>query len=298
MNVIVTGANGFIGKNVCGYLLEKGCCVFGIDLASTSKTECTEYIAGDLCENKIYDLLKSKNISFDAVVHLAADMRAYPYEADVIRNNTCCTQKMIEFCESLKVPVFVQLSSLPIIGTPDVLPITENHTITPPTVYHVSKYVQELLADYAQRVHKLRTVSFRICAPIGRGMNQKTIFYAFMSKALKNEPIKLIGKGTRKQNYIHVYDIAKAIYKSINSNASGVYNLASYNLLSNYELAEKIIEITGSKSEIEFLDRLDPTDSYVWDVSIDKLRKDSGFEPEVDIKSAIYDMKAVIEQEK
>lgn len=108
----------------------------------------------------------------------------------------------------------------------------------PPTVYHVTKHTQELLADYASYTFGLRTVSLRICSPVGCGVNPKTIFPVFVNKALSGEDITIYGQGTRKQTYIHVKDIAQAIYRCIVSQAQGVYNLASYNLISNLDLAK------------------------------------------------------------
>ena len=157
----------------------------------------------------------------------------------------------------------------------------------PPTVYHVTKHAQELLAEYAHYTHGLRTLSYRITAPVGIRMNPKTIFPVFVNKAMKNEDIVLLGKGTRKQTYIHVRDIAQAIWKGIESDAQGVFNLSSHNLLSNYELACRCKRVTGSDSHIVFSGKEDPMDDYVWDVSIDKLRSATGYEPEVDIDEAI-----------
>ena len=80
------------------------------------------------------------------------------------------------------------------------------------------------------------------------------------------------------------------MWKAINSNAQGVYNLASYNLISNVDLAKKCIELTNSKSQIKFADVADPLDEVVWDVSIDRLKADTGFEPTMSIEDAILDV--------
>lgn len=288
MNIIVTGSNGFIGGHICEYFIDKGDYVIGLDLAESSTKKCDEYIQCDLSSSQVDDILNTvKAGKIDAVVHLAADMRGEPYTVDVVKNNCTGTQRLIEFCINNGISSFVQMSSLPVIGTPEKLPVTEEHSIKPPTVYHVTKYMQELLADYASYSKGLRTVSFRICSPIGIGVNPKTIFPIFVNKALNNEDITLIGKGTRKQTYIHVKDIAQAVYKAVNSDACGVYNLGSYNLISNIDLAIKCIELTDSKSKIVFLDKEDPSDNVSWDISLEKAKKDMGYEPEVSIDDAI-----------
>ena len=289
MKVLVTGSNGFIGSNLCRYLKKQGCDVIGLDLAGASRVDAVdEYIQCDLSTEATGLILNGHTI--DALVHLAADMRHAPYEVDVVRNNCVGEQRLLELCEAQKVPIFVQLSSLPVIGRPVEHPITEKHPLHPPTVYHATKRMMELLADYAYYTHGLRTVSFRICAPVGVGMNQKTIFPTFVRNALAGNDIVLYGKGTRKQTYIHVNDIAQAIYKAILSDkAQGVYNLGSHNLLSNEELAHKCVDTLKSSSKIVFNGQPDPMDEDEWDISLDRVKADTGYEPLVSIEEAILE---------
>ena len=291
MKIMVTGSNGFIGKHVCNYLREQGCYVVGLGKNTRSKTECDEYLCCDLFSDKVTHIFDETKIdTVDAIVHLASDMRHEPYEVEVVANNCTGMQRLIELSKAKKIPVFIQLSSLPVIGTPKHHPITEEHPIHPPTVYHATKYMQEILAEYANYTHGLRTVSFRICSPVGDGDNPNTIFPTFVRKALSNEDIVIYGKGTRKQTYIHVKDIAIAIWKAINTNAQGVYNLASNNLISNLDLAKKCIELTNSSSKIIFSDIDDPLDEVVWDISIERLISDTGFNPTISIDDAILDV--------
>lgn len=293
MNILVTGSNGFIGSHVVKWLKEKNCYIIGLDLGEASTSEVDEYLCCDLyteATGKIFDNISVTEL--DAIVHLAADMRKEPYTLDVIQNNCIGVQRLLELCRDKNVGTFVQLSSLPVIGNPVDTPITELHSLKPPTVYHCTKVMQEILANYAYYTYGVRTVSYRISAPVGPRMNPKTILPVFMSKALAGEDIVLFGKGTRKQTFVHVNDIAQAIYKAILSKeAQGVYNLASYNLISNKELAELCIKITGSSSKIVFSGQKDPADNYCWDVSLDKIKKDTGYEPTVSIEEMIAELK-------
>lgn len=292
MKILLTGSNGFIGHHVCNYLRAKGVYVIGSGRHAETQVECDEYVQCDLASDDVATILdKTKAGTVDAVVHLATDNRHEPYTISVVNNNCVGTQRLLEMCEERKIPSFVQLSSLPVIGSPKITPIKEDHPLHPPTVYHVTKHTQEMLADYANYTFGLRTVSLRICSPVGEGVNPKTIFPTFVRKALAGEDITLYGKGTRKQTYIHVDDISEAIYLClIKESALGVYNLASYNLISNVELANKCIEILNSKSKVVFADVEDPLDNLVWDVSIEKLKNDTGFEPVIGIEKCISDM--------
>ena len=293
MNILVTGSNGFIGSHVVKWLKDKGCYVIGLDRAESSTADVDEYVFCDLYSEKTNEIFENiKPDKLDAIVHLAADMRKEPFTIDVIKNNCVGAQRLLELCKEKSVGAFVQLSSLPVIGNPAECPITEDHTLKPPTVYHCTKVMQELLANYAFYTHGVRTVSYRICAPVGPRMNPKTILPVFVNKALAGEDIVLLGKGTRQQTYVHVTDIAQAIYKAIISpNAQGVYNLASHNLISNRKLAELCVALTNSSSKIVFSGTEDPADTCNWAVSLDKIKKDTGYEPRVNIEDMIVELK-------
>ena len=299
MNILVTGSNGFIGSHVVSWLKEKNCYVIGLDRGETATSNVDEYVFCDLYSEKTNEIFENISVDkLDAIVHLAADMRKEPYTIDVIKNNCVGAQRLLELCRDKGIGVFVQLSSLPVIGNPIEVPIKENHTLKPPTVYHCTKVMQELLANYAFYTYGVRTVSYRISAPVGPRMNPKTILPIFVNKALRGEDIVLLGKGTRKQTFVHVTDIAQAIYKAIISpEAQGVYNLASHNLVSNLKLAELCVSLTDSASKIVFSGTEDPADDYNWDVSLDKIKKDTGYEPKVGIEEMIVELKNYYSQQ-
>ena len=278
MKILITGSNGFIGSHVASYLKCEGYYIIGIGRSEKPYDELSidEYIQCDLNSDKIYEIPHIISGKIDAVIHLAADMRKEPYCVDVIAANCCGTQRLLEMCVSNDIRIFLQLSSLPVIGHPIEHPITESHPLAPYTVYHITKITEELLANYAYEHHGIRTASFRISAPIGPRVNPSTIFPTFIHKALNNEELILLGKGTRKQNYVYVKDIAKCLEISLRSpKVHGVYNLTSNILISNYELAETIISVLNSQSKIKFQGE-DIADNYVWDASLQRIEMDSG----------------------
>lgn len=291
LNILITGSNGFIGRNVCEWLKKQDVNIIGLGRNKISKAQVNKYISCNLQIDDIGNAIDDMQIMpIDAVIHLASDMRREPYEKEVLASNCIGTQRLIEFCEIRNIPVFIQLSSLPVIGKPIQHPIKEEHPLAPPTVYHITKCTQELLANYAWYTHHLRTISFRISAPVGIGMNPKTIFPIFVKNALENKDIIIYGKGRRKQTYIHVSDIASAIYKGIKSNTQGVFNLASNNLYSNYELANECIKVIGSSSRIKYSGDGDPYDDYIWDVSLEKIKNEIGYEPKVSMEKMILEL--------
>lgn len=280
MNILLTGSNGFIGNHVAQYLKGKGHYIIGLgrNEKAYNPSVVDEYIQCNLASDKVKELVYITK-KLDAVIHLAADMRKEPHLIEVITANCVGTQRLLEFCECNDIKVFLQLSSLPIIGKPAFHPITEEHPIHPYTVYHITKRTEELLANYANEYHGIRTASFRISAPIGTRVNPNTIFPTFIRKAINNEELVLLGKGTRKQNYLYVNDISRCLELALEKDSvKGVYNLTSDILISNKELAETIIKVLNSQSNI-ILTGNDPADEYVWDASLEKLKQDSGYEP-------------------
>lgn len=289
MKVLVTGSEGFIGRNVCSWLRNNSEWeLVGLDRLPTPAQLTDDYICLDLSSPDAAESLDLALDGCEAIIHLAADMRQAPHETEVVEANCAGTQRLIEACERSNVKTFVQLSSLPVIGSPKRHPITEQHELCPPTVYHVTKVCEEMLADYAMRCHGIRTVSFRISAPVGPGMKPSTIFPTFIRSALANDDLLIYGQGTRKQTYIHVDDIAQALFKAIQrSSVRGVYNLSSHNLISNLNLATRCVSVLESKSSIKFSEKSDPSDGICWDVSIERIEKDAGYCPQVDINECI-----------
>lgn len=297
MNILVTGSNGFIGNHVARYFKQLGNVVVGLGRRPTpfDKAVVDEYISCDLGSDEVRNITVRQSERIDAVVHLAADMRKEPHCVEVISANCCGTQRLLEMCHSNNIKVFLQLSSLPVIGHPVEHPITESHPIAPYTIYHITKRTEELLANYACEYHGVRTASFRISAPVGPGMNPNTIFPTFIRKALADEDLCLLGKGTRKQNYVYVKDIAKCLELSLQSEkVHGVYNLTSDLLISNYDLAKTIINVLNSKSKILFQGE-DPADDYVWDASLNKITNDAGYCPTTSLEDVIKEYTLYIE---
>lgn len=291
MNVLVTGSNGFIGRHVCNYLREKNIYVIGLGRQAASVPVVNEYICCDMDSDAVNCIIDNVSVNhIDAIIHLAADMRKEPHNIEVVEHNCVGTQRLLEFAEHNSIRIFLQLSSLPVIGKPKEHPITEKHSLKPPTVYHATKIAEELLANYADYMHGIRTASFRISAPVGPGVNPNTIFPTFVRKALHGEDLTLSGKGTRVQTYVHARDIASALYLALKSdNAHGIYNLSSYNAVSNHELAKLCIQLLNSSSKIVFNGKEDTMDDYIWDVSLEHIRKDIGYEPTVSIEDAIIE---------
>ena len=216
MKILLTGSNGFIGRHAVRYLKERGHYVIGLGRSKESVSGTDMYIECDLSKEKDRSKLKRElKGDIDAVVHMAADMRKEPYTTNVVETNCVGTQGLLEICDEKKIRVFVQLSSLPVIGIPKQHPITEEHPTEFHSVYHATKAMQEHLAQYTYGHTGMATASFRISSPIGPGADERTIMPVFIKNAIYNRDIEIYGRGSRIQTFIHVDDVSAAMLEAL-----------------------------------------------------------------------------------
>lgn len=289
MKILITGSNGYIGSHACRMFGESNY-VIGVGRKEKSDAVTNKYICCDFAMDNVKEKLTGVfEEGIDVVLHLAADNRREPYGVDVVKSNCIGTQSLLELAEEYKIKTFTQLSSIPVIGSPKEVPITVTHSLEPPTIYHATKCFQELLADYAYRKTGLRCVSIRIPSPMGIGVNPRYIFPTFIRQAMNGEDIKIYGEGSRKQTYVHVSDICRALEQAIESDAQGVYLLGSQHLISNYDLAQKVIEVLKSKSRIVFTGQTDVYEGQCWEIDYSPLQSDIGYSPRVGLEEMILE---------
>lgn len=286
MNILVTGSNGFIGSKLVLYLKEKGNFVYGL-----SRTENKEKLSDfdlnmDITDINLIEYIKSKISLCDAIIHNAAKI-SYD-DSDVALSDVNCvgTHQIVNLAKELKVKKFVYISSLPIIGSPNVLPITEEHPLNPSTTYHSSKLYGENISNSLIKFDT-STISFRLTSPIGIGMPNNKIFSVFVKNSIDNIDLNLTGSGNRVQNYIDVRDICRAVNISLeNKSFSGVLNLGGDKGISDLELAKLCISATNSKSKIIYKNK-NIEEEEKWIVSIEKAKQILGFKPKYSLTDSI-----------
>lgn len=290
MRILITGASGFIGNNICNYLLDNLQEVIGVN----QKTSYINNIKNPLYSEFIIDISSINEIenlgnlisNVDVIIHAAASLNMQTYNNQVIRVNCIGTQNILWLASKLKVKKFLFISSVPIIGIPVNLPIKETHTIYPKTTYHLSKYFGEQLVMLSSS-NEMDYFILRITAPVGIGMPKSRLLSVMLQNCLNNEPLLLSGSGTRRQNYIDVRDIVRATLLCINSDKSGIYNIAGSKTISNSELAQLCVQKCKSNSIIKYNINKDFEEGVVWDVSIEKAKLNLGFIPLFNIANTI-----------
>ncbi len=289
MKILVTGSNGFIGQSICGTLKSHGHVVIGTGIENDSICNVDDYVSCDISkEDTVEKLLPYLSVG-DIIVHTAASLSKDDFDRKLININCAGALNVLELAVKAYCNKIINLSSAPIIGIPRIHPIDEDHSVEPCSLYHATKVMQEHIFGLAKK-SGIKTVNIRIPSPIGAGMNKSTILAVFIKHCLKDEPIEVMGNGTRRQNYIDVRDIAGFVEKCCGSDkVNGTYIIGSDKAVSNLELAQKCVAISKSSSEIIIGKTPDPQEGVIWDYSCDKA-KSIDFACRFDIDSSIRDI--------
>lgn len=285
--VLVTGATGFIGKYAIRKLLDSGYEVVAIvRKKSTDLGRDVSVIEADISDEKMMQNVATRVKQCDIVIHMAANLDMKGHD-ETISVNCIGTYHLIRLAELLLAEKFIYISSIPVIGVPRVLPITEEHPVEPKTLYHISKYMGEQMVQ-ALCPSAMQKIILRIPSPIGVGMNEKNYLSFLLKRCRKNELIEVYGQGMRRQNYIDVRDIASAILHAVQGREQGLFLIGGKQDITNRELAFLCKEVTESQSEIIWGRREDPEEENQWIISIQKAQSQLNFVPEYDIKDTLY----------
>ena len=294
MTILVTGSNGFIGSYICNRL-KHAHEVIGVGTRSESSVSDIQYIQSNIESGDFVTGVINAHGQCDVFIHCAAHISKKNFEDNLLDVKCTGTNHIVQLAKEMNCTTVIHLSSIPVIGTPNDLPISELHFTAPKSLYHISKHSAEYIVNLSSDFG-IMPVNLRIPSPIGAGMNEKTILPVLLRQCLLNQPITLLGKGLRKQNYIDVRDISEAVVSCINRQVKGTYNIASDAVISNVDLANLCIEMTGSKSQISFSNTIDPEEKNSWAISIAKAKNEFGFQPQYSLRDSIKTILAYWEQ--
>lgn len=279
MKVVLTGGTGHVGSVIRQHLSSLGW--------ETIDVSRSGLIQADLASPDFAERVAAAVETCDAIVHCAASMAKGLTDRAIAQVNAAGTQEVIHLAALTKAESLVYISSVPVIGHPRHLPIDEEHPANPLTAYHASKLFGEHMVRLAASP-SLRTASLRLTSPIGPGTPPGRIFSEFASRARRGEPLVLAGQGGRRQNYVDVRDIARAVGQCLQSQAAGIFNVAGTAAVTNLNLARCCIQTLGSASPIVFSGASDQEENTTWEVSIEKARQTFGYQPVHSLEDSIH----------
>jgi len=289
MAVLVTGGSGFIGRNVIKHFIQRHWDVINVSRTHVEIQGLKDQVAADLAKENFVEKIQRNVPPCEYIIHCAASIDYNFYNPQVSAVNCLGFHKILQLARLWDVKSVIYLSSIGVIGTPFIHPITELHPPNPKTAYHTSKLYGEYLGLIAN-TKGLPCAILRLSSPIGPGMPKDKIVSTFVSRACENKPLEIFGKGTRKQNYVDVRDISSAIEQCLTKSAHGIYNIGGSECISNLDLAKECIITLNSTSTIEYTNTIDVEEGVVWDISIEKANRDFAYRPKYTLKKSISDI--------
>lgn len=284
--IIVTGANGFIGRYAVNRLILEKYKVYTID-RNDRKFGAPEvtHIKAELSNSENVPDVIEKIGAADIMIHLAADI-AVPGDSITIGNNISGLINTIAIAQKSRVRHFIYLSSIPLIGKISYIPIDEKHPVHPRSSYHWSKWLGEKMLEDCCDIFE--TISkIRIPSPIGAGMRDNVFLPSLLKKMIRGDDVEIYGSGKRIQNYIDVRDIAEALLGVIKNKSQGLYLIAGERSISNWDLAKLCKQTICSSSKIIKGAHIDPEESEQWIISYKKAMSEFDYSPQYDLKTSI-----------
>ena len=313
MKYLITGGAGFIGSYLVKKLISRGDQVVVFDNLSTGSVNNLTGLDGNYTFEQSSILDKAVIDRFvadsDYVVHLAAALGVFnivnkPLES--LNTNLQGTEIVLEAADKYKRPVLIASTS-EIYGKNDKVPLTEEddrivgHPLKSRWSYSEAKAVDESLAYFYYLESKLPIRIVRFFNTVGPRQvgNYGMVLPRFVSAALKNQPLQVYGNGDQIRCFCHVDDAVRALILVMDSDQAvgNVFNIGNNQQISILELARKVIEITGSKSEIVKISYFEAYPEGFEDIQvrvpdISKIKNVLGWTPQIGLDQIIKDIAA------
>lgn len=295
--VLVTGGAGFIGSHLCERLLNNDNDVLCLDNFFTGNKNNIRHLLNDHRFELIrHDVTEPIIIEVDQIYHFACPASPLHYQYNpvkTIKTNVMGTVNMLGLAKRVRARVMLASTS-EVYGDPKVHPQVESYwgNVNPiglRSCYDEGKRVAEtLMMDY-HRQNKVDIKIIRIFNTFGPRMalNDGRVVSNFILQALRNEDITIYGDGKQTRSFCYIDDLVDGILKMMSSDDFvGPVNIGNPNEFTIMELAQKVIELTGSKSRI-VRKTLPPDDPTQRQPDISLIRKKLGWEPKVELQDGL-----------
>ena len=262
--VLVTGGAGFIGSHLCARLIEQGHSVLCVDNFFTG----TRANVAPLLDNPNFELMRH-DITFplyvevDEIYNLACPASPVHYQFDPVqttKTSVVGAVNMLGLAKRLRVPI-LQASTSEVYGDPSVHPQVESYwgnvnPIGPRSCYDEGKRCAETLIFDYHRQHKLAIKVIRIFNTYGPHMhpNDGRVVSNFIVQALRGEDITIYGDGTQTRSFCYVDDLVAGMMAMMATpdSVTGPVNLGNPGEFTMLELAQLVLELTGSSAQLQF----------------------------------------------
>jgi len=302
MRILITGGAGFIGSHLCDRFLAEGHQVIAMDNLSTSTIDNIAHLAGrdgfSFIKHDVTNYIYVEG-HLDAILHLASLPSPVDYlekPIPTLKVGALGTHKALGLALA-KNATFLLASTSEVYGDPQVHPQHEDYwghvnPVGPRGVYDESKRFAEAMTMAYHRYHGVDTRIARIFNTYGPRMRSDDgrVVSNFVTQALRGERLTVYDDGSRTRSFCYVSDMVEGLYRLLLSDEVYPVNLGNPNEMTVLEFARKVLEISGSSSEIIYIaptDERTKDDPQVRRPDIGKARKVLNWEPQVSLEEGL-----------
>lgn len=300
MNVLVTGAEGLVGRHTISALQDHGYPVVGVLHGRSGQPTAIRPASGNGLAGIRADLLieGTLDVAFDgdaspipdSVVHLAAVVPSSfggEEDAAAARENRDIDRYVLEFCARHRLPlVFASTSS--VYGPGDGSLYSESRLADPRSRYAQAKLASENLGLEMLSAAGVPFTALRLNAPYGAGQRLKTVLQLFVERARGGLPLEYHGRGTREQDFTAATDIGRSVALALDARASGVFNISGGHPITMKALAELVCQvIPDCRSTVLPSGQPDPQEGATARFSTDKALREFGWRPQIDLRQGL-----------
>jgi dTDP-glucose 4,6-dehydratase len=297
---VVTGGAGFLGSHLCDHLISRDFLVICVDNLDTGSLQNVEHLRGDRFMFLNHDVTEHVEIEepIDFVYHLASPASPIDYARlplQTLKVGSYGTHNALGLAK-FKRARFLLASTSEVYGDPQVHPQPETYwgnvnPIGPRGVYDEAKRYSEAMAMAYHRQQGVDTAIARIFNTYGPRMrpNDGRAVPTFVRQALEGKPLTVFGDGTQTRSFCYVDDLIRGLVALAESGEHLPVNLGNPNEFTMNELAEAVVRVTGSKSEIVH-EALPVDDPQVRQPDITRARQLLAWEPEIQLEDGLRRM--------
>jgi UDP-glucose 4-epimerase len=310
---LVTGGAGFIGSHLCELLLDEGWEVWALDDLSTGSLGNVEHLSGNPAFHLVVDSVLNRAVvnelvhKCDVVYHLAAAVGVrliVEQPVHTLVTNLEGTEVVLEHCNRFGKRVLIASTSEVYGDHRDETPLEETaRRVYGPTTqrrwaYADSKAMDEFLALAHHQEGDLDCIIARLFNTVGPRQSGQygMVVPRFVERALAGEPLEIFGDGKQTRCFCHVSDTIRALHGLMEHDAAGeIFNVGSTEQIAIVDLAQRVIDATGSVSTMTFVPFEDAYGHGIEDMlhripSTEKIRAATGWQPTLDLDRILADV--------
>ncbi|MEX2460154.1 MAG: NAD-dependent epimerase/dehydratase family protein [Paenibacillaceae bacterium] len=304
MNIVITGAAGFIGSHLSEALLKQGHRVKGIDHLGLTPDRFIK-------ENNLMQILGYPDFTWQPADLLNTDLEHLIDDADVVfhlaglagvRNswgtsfgeylqaNVLLTQKILEACKKAsRLKKLVYASSSSVYGGGSGRYSSEQSPTRPISPYGLTKLAGEQLCSLYHKQYGLPYTALRYFTVFGPRQRPDMGFHRFMKAALFDQPLTLYGNGEQTRDFTYVSDVVEANISAMNYNKHGtVFNIGGVQTASVNDVIQKIERLSGKQLQIIYLSK-QPGDPFATGADITLSQAELGYHPVVSLDEGMLE---------